>query len=70
MIFASFESRLFPLDEPRSNVKAVHSGQSIAALRIEEMQMRRINAKAQPFADCNDIPSVQERTDVKLSAAV
>ena len=54
----------------RSYVKALHSGQSIAALRIEEMQMRRIDAKAQPLADCNDIPAAQERTDVKLSAAV
>ena len=51
-------------------ISVQHSGQSIAALRIKEMQMRRINAKAQPLADCNDIPSVQERTDVKLSAAV
>ena len=32
------------------------------------MQMRRVDAKAQPLADGDDIPAAQERIDLRFSA--
>ena len=34
------------------------------------MQMRHVDAEAQPLTDCDDIPAAQQHADFSLSAPV